>query len=60
MKEPERIPLNPETPTAKKVKSFPLQRLYPEPMTDDLYMPDNDSVYTQDKTNENIKKSTET
>lgn len=37
MKEPERIPLDPSTPTAKKVKKIPLPALYPEGMRDDLY-----------------------
>ena len=44
-KEPKRIPLNPATPRTHKPKSFPLPALYPETMSDDVYMPDNDSVY---------------
>ena len=60
MKEPNKIPLDSSTPRAKSVPTFRLNKIYPEHMTDDLYMPDNDSVYTQNTDNENIKKSTET
>ena len=37
MKEPERIPLDPSTPTTKKVKQIPMPSIYPEGMTDDVY-----------------------
>jgi hypothetical protein len=62
MKEPNRIPLDPSTPTAKKVKTFPLNKIYPESMDDDVYIrPDNDSVYVPINTNnENSKQSSET
>jgi hypothetical protein len=59
MKEPKKIPLDPSTPKAKSVKLFPLNKIYPEKMQDDIYMPDNDSIYTKID-NENTKKSTET
>ena len=59
MKEPKRIPLDPSTPRAKDVKRIPLPKIYPEKMTDDLYRPDNDSIYTPIN-NEDSKKSTET
>lgn len=45
MKEPERIPLNPDTPRTHKPKSYPLKALFPETMNDDLYRPDRDSIY---------------
>ena len=48
MPEPQKRKLNPETPQAKDVKKYPLNRLYPESMEDDVYVrPDNDSVHTQ-------------
>jgi hypothetical protein len=56
MKEPERIPLDPSTPRAKDVKRIPLPKIYPEKMTDDLYRPDRDSIYTNINDNENSKK----
>ena len=37
MKEPKRIPLDPSTPTSKKVKQIPMPSLYPETMSDDVY-----------------------
>lgn len=37
MKEPKRIPLNPETPKQKTVKTYPLPPLYPESINDDLF-----------------------
>lgn len=47
MKEPEKIPLDPTTPKAKEVKKYPLNKLYPQTMEDDVYIrPDNDSIYT--------------
>lgn len=36
MKEPEKIPLDPSTPKAKKVKQIPMPQIYPEAMNDDL------------------------
>jgi|LakMenEpi03Aug12_release.lakeMendotaPanAssembly.Ray.scaffolds.fasta_scaffold5395474_1 hypothetical protein len=52
MKEPERTPLDPTTPRAKKVTPIPMRsQLYPEAMTDDIYYPDSDSVYTPIKNN---------
>lgn len=45
MKEPERIPLDPSTPTAKKVKKIPLPALYPEGMRDDLYSNSNEKEF---------------
>lgn len=46
MKEPNKIPLDPSTPKAKEVKKYPLNKLYPQSMEDDVYVrPDNDSVY---------------
>ena len=59
MKEPKKIPLDPSTPRAKSVQSLPLNKIYPEKMQDDLYVPDRDSVYILIN-NENTKKSTET
>jgi hypothetical protein len=50
MKEPEKIPLNPETPKSKDVPKQPLTPVY-KPQWD--IMPDNDSVYTK-KDLENI------
>jgi hypothetical protein len=46
MKEPNKIPLDPSVPRAKSVKIFPLNKIYPENIKDDLYRPDNDSIYT--------------
>ena len=47
MDKPKQIPLNPETPKAKQVKTYRMSPLYPESMSDDVYIrPDNDSVYT--------------
>jgi hypothetical protein len=62
MKEPEKIPLDPSTPRTKSINKFPLPKLYPEAMTDDIYIrPDNDSVYIPiNKNNENFNESTET
>ena len=36
MKEPKRIPLDPSTPTVKKVKTIPMPPIYPESMRDDV------------------------
>lgn len=47
MKEPKKIPLDPSTPRAKSVQIFPLPQIYPENIADDLYRPDNDSIYTK-------------
>jgi len=58
MKEPERIPLDPSTPKAKSVTKIPLPKIYPEAMIDDVYMPDNDSIYVTIK-NEDTQKSPE-
>jgi hypothetical protein len=48
--EPTRRKLNPETPTHKSVNRIPMPPLkyedqYDVGMKDDIYMPDNDSVY---------------
>ncbi len=48
--EPTRRKLNPETPTHKSVNRIPMPPLeredeYDVSMKDDVYMPDNDSVY---------------
>lgn len=48
--EPTRLKLNPETPVHKNVNKFPMPSLnkddsYDVTMKDDVYMPDNDSVY---------------
>ena len=59
MKEPEKIPLDPSTPRAKSVRSFPLNKTRPEKIQDDLYRPDNDSVYIPIN-HEDSEKSTET
>lgn len=53
MKEPKRIPLDPSTPTAKKAKTFPLNKLFDE------NIPDNTSTNTQNN-NENTEESTKT
>jgi hypothetical protein len=45
MKEPERIPLDPNRPRTHKPKTYRLPPLYPETMTQDIYRPDSDSVY---------------
>ena len=37
MKEPKRIPLDPSTPTSKRVQQIPMPSLYPESMRDDVY-----------------------
>ena len=37
MKEPEKIPLDPETPRPNEVKKIPMPSLYPEKMQDDAY-----------------------
>lgn len=44
MKEPTKIPINPNTPKAKDVKKIPMPPL--RPMNFEDIMPDNDSVYT--------------
>jgi len=36
MKEPERIPLNPENPKSSSVKKIPMPSIYLEPMKDDV------------------------
>ena len=59
MKEPEKIPLNPSTPRSKSVQKFPLNKIYPENIKDNLYRPDNDSVYTEIK-HEDTEESTQT
>jgi len=59
MKEPEKIPLDPSTPRAKSVQSFPLNKIYPEKIQNDFYRPDNDSIYNSIN-DEDSKKSTET
>lgn len=47
MNKPNPRPINPETPRAKAVKSYPLNNIYPDSMQDDVYIrPDNDSIYT--------------
>jgi len=53
MKEPEKIPLNPQSPRAKSV---PLIKMPPI----DNIKPDNDSVYTTINNNENSKESPKT
>ena len=37
MKEPQRIKLDPETPSNKDVNKIPMPKLYPDPIQDDLY-----------------------
>jgi hypothetical protein len=59
MKEPKKIPLDPSTPRTKSVKSFRLNSIDKDKTQDDLYMPDNDSLYIPIE-NENTQKSTET
>jgi hypothetical protein len=59
MKEPEKIPLDPSTPRTKSVNKFPLNKLYPEKTSDDLYRPDRDSIYTEIK-DEDSKESNKT
>ena len=59
MKEPEKIPLDPSTPRTKSVNKFPLNKLYPEKTSDDLYRPDSDSIYTEIK-DEDSKESNKT
>lgn len=39
MPEPKKIPLNPETPKARDVNKYPMPKLYPQPMEDDVYTP---------------------
>lgn len=47
MDKPNPKPIDPETPRAKSVKLYPLDKLYPQSMQDDVYVRlDNDSVYT--------------
>lgn len=47
MKEPNKIPLDPSTPKTKEVNKYPLNKLYPQSMEDDVYIrPDKNSVYT--------------
>lgn len=53
MKEPEKIPLNPQSPRAKSV---PLIKMPPV----DNIKPDNDSVYIQIDNNEDSKESHKT
>lgn len=52
---------NPETPRTKSIKSYPLEKLYPQSIEDDVYIrPDNDSLYTPidlDKINETLDKA---
>ena len=36
MKEPKKIPLDPETPQAASVEKIPMPSIYPEPMRDDV------------------------
>ena len=48
--EPTRIKLNPETPVNKNVNKIPMpslnnENIYDVNMKDDIYMPDNDSIY---------------
>lgn len=45
MKEPQRIPLDPNRPRTHQPKTYPLKSLYPEAMDGDVYRPDRDSVY---------------
>ena len=59
MKEPIRIPLDPSTPKAKSVNKIPLPKIYPEPILDDVYTPDNNKLYIPIN-NEDSKQSTET
>ena len=59
MKEPEKIPLNPSTPRSKSVQKFPLNKIYPENIKDNLYRPDNDSAYIPIK-NEDTQKISKT
>ena len=59
MKEPEKIPLDPSTPRTKSVNKFPLNKLYPEKTSDDLYRQDRDSIYTEIK-DEDSKESNKT
>lgn len=47
MKEPERIPLDPSTPTSKKVKQIPMPALYPESMRDDVYIKETGKSFWQ-------------
>jgi len=37
MKEPKKIPLDPETPKAASVQKIPMPSIYPEPMSNDVY-----------------------
>jgi hypothetical protein len=53
MKEPKRIPLDPSTPTAKKAKIFPLNKLFDENILEHT------STNTQNN-NENTEESTKT
>lgn len=50
MKEPKKIPLNPETPKVKNVDKIPMPPLYRQQWD---IMPDNDSIYVK-KDLENI------
>jgi hypothetical protein len=55
MKEPEKIPLNPETPKSKDVNKIPMPPLYRRQWD---IMPDNDSVYVKkDLENINLDKN---
>jgi len=63
MDKPNLKPIDPETPRAKSVKSYPLEKLYPQSMDDDVYIrPDRDSIYTPielEKINETLDKASD-
>ncbi len=45
MKEPQRIPLDPNRPRTHQPKTYPLKSLCTEEMDADVYRPDRDSIY---------------
>jgi hypothetical protein len=58
MKEPERIPLDPNTPRTHKPKLYRLESIHKN--SEDYYRPDSDSVYIPINNYENLKEGTET
>lgn len=58
MKEPNKIPLDPSTPKTKEVNKYPLNKLYPQSMEDDVYTPINNPLETKfESDNENNQDS---
>jgi len=56
MKEPKKIPLDPETPQAASVEKIPMPSIYPEAMSNDVYSAKKDEEVKKYPLNDSVEK----